>query len=239
MPSPGLKLRKFTRKICEVMSMTRGPFSASAGQLPDTLPVFPLTGAVLLPYGRLPLNIFEPRYINLVNDALANKRLFGMVQPQADGAVGPAGLYATGCAGRIAHFEETDDGRYLIALEGVCRFEIMEEMPTVRGYRLARVRWERYLHDLESPARETALDPQAFITDIKAALAEQGMTVESSSLEAMAAGTLVDLLAMQLPLSPVDKQAVLEALTLGDRADTLRALLHMQAAAAGPRETRH
>jgi len=246
--------------------MSRGSFSLVAGQLPETLPVFPLSGAVLLPFGRLPLNVFEPRYLNLVADALGQCRLLGMVQPRGPGSTAslfrsPSGahhekgslscktvsrqsepeqsLFTVGCAGRIVHFEETDDGRILMALEGVCRFEILEEATTTGGYLRARVRWTRFLHDLEAPARCDGVDPAAFLESTRSVLAAQGFGIDDSSFGGMDTGTLVDLFGMQLPLSPADKQAVLEATTVADRAGVMLALLRMRAPGVGARETRH
>lgn len=219
--------------------MSKGPFCPSAAALPDTLGLFPLSAAVLLPYGRLPLNIFEPRYLNLVNDALGNQRLIGMIQPrpQPDPVLG--NLYQVGCAGRISHFEETEDGRYLIALDGVSRFEWTKELDTTRGYRMVRVRWERFREDMHSPEAELPLNPQAFVEEIKSLLATQGMAVEAAGLETLAIGTLIDLLGMQLPLSPVDKQAVLESPTLASRAEILLALLKMRGSDQDAQATRH
>ncbi|HAZ61282.1 MAG TPA: peptidase S16 [Gammaproteobacteria bacterium] len=217
--------------------MSRGPFSIPAERLPETLPIFPLSGAVLLPFGRLPLNVFEPRYLNLVDDALGNCRLFGMVQPQADAA--EHGLFRVGCAGRIVHLEESDDGRYLLALEGVCRFEIKEESLAPGGYRRARVDWSRFIQDLEAPSAITGLDAAAFLESTRTALAAQGFAIDDSTLGRMDAGTLVDLFGMQLPLSPADKQAVLEAATVAERADVMLALLRMRVPGVGARETRH
>lgn len=217
--------------------MPRGPFSVPATHLPDTLPIFPLSGAVLLPFGRLPLNVFEPRYLNLVADALGQHRLLGMVQPQ--GTTSGASLFNVGCAGRIVHFEETEDGRFLLALEGVCRFEILDESTTSGGYRRARVRWGRYLHDLEASTGDAGVDAAAFLESTRAVLAVQGFGIDDSALGRMDAGTLVDVFGMQLPLPPADKQAVLEATTVADRAGMMLTLLRMRTPGLSARETRH
>src|SRR6185312_13944937 len=124
-------------------------FSPSA--LPDVLPIFPLSGALLLPRGRLPLNIFEPRYIAMVETALGNGRLIGMVQPSAPETQEPLPpIYHIGCAGRIVSFSETDDGRFLISLAGVCRFKIAEELPMQYGFRRVRPDWEDFLTDINT-----------------------------------------------------------------------------------------
>jgi Lon protease-like protein len=134
------------------------PFDPGFDDLPPALPIFPLTGVLLLPRGRLPLNIFEPRYLNMVTDALASNRMFGMVQPStanAEAADGEPALYQTGCAGRITHFEETDDGRFILSLKGVSRFAIVEEFATTRGYRKCTIDWEPFRGDL-APAMALA-----------------------------------------------------------------------------------
>src|SRR5713226_2255989 len=129
------------------MSDQPGPRDEIA--LPDILPIFPLTGVLLLPRGRLPLNIFEPRYLAMVSDALTYPRLVGMVQPrEGHGDSGDPPVYATGCAGRITGFGELDEGRYQITLTGVARFAIVEELPLSKGYRPVRVDWSRFKGDL-------------------------------------------------------------------------------------------
>ena len=136
--------------------MSASVFDPSFDQLPQALPVFPLPGVLLLPRGRLPLNIFEPRYLAMTRDALAGDRLIGMVQPKpgADGHrrgdIGAAAIYPVGCAGRLTAFAETDDGRYLITLTGLCRFQVKEELPERHGYRCVQVDWSGYEGDLEA-----------------------------------------------------------------------------------------
>src|SRR5260370_40404840 len=123
-------------------------FDPRDAELPATLPIFPLTGVLLLPRGRMPLNIFEPRYLAMVSDAMAYPRLIGMVQPrEGQGDAGDPPVYQTGCAGRITGFGELDDGRYEITLTGVARFSIEEELPLVKGYRPVRVDWSRFRRD--------------------------------------------------------------------------------------------
>src|SRR5581483_11566441 len=125
--------------------MSGTSFQASPTDLPATLPIFPLTGVLLLPQGRLPLNIFEPRYLAMTRDALAGARMIGMVQPlEGRGDAGAPPVYPIGCAGRIIAFSETDDGRYLITLSGIARFAIAEELPRDRLYRRVRADWQRF-----------------------------------------------------------------------------------------------
>jgi uncharacterized protein len=138
--------------------MTESPFDPKFDELPQTLPIFPLSGVLLLPRGRLPLNIFEPRYLAMTRDALAGDRLIGMVQPKPGpdghkaGDSGAAEIYPVGCAGRLTAFAETDDGRYLITLTGFCRFQVQEELPLKQGYRSVRVDWSGYAADREMAA---------------------------------------------------------------------------------------
>ena len=133
--------------------MSHSHFSIPFERLPRALPIFPLPGTIVLPRADLPLNVFEPRYLNLVADALAGSRLVGMIQPDPDGG-GERHLCRTGCAGRITQYRETADGRIEMILSGVCRFELGEELPTVRGYRLVVPDWDRFASDY----RECDLD---------------------------------------------------------------------------------
>ena len=124
--------------------MARNPFTLPFERLPASIPVFPFTGAVVMPGVQLPLNIFEARYLNMVEDALAQHRIFAMVQSDPGSGRDGEAVFQTGCAGRISSFSETDDGRFLIILLGVCRFDIREELPTVRGYRRVIADWQRF-----------------------------------------------------------------------------------------------
>src|SRR5436305_10701217 len=135
--------------------------------LPLILPIFPLTGVLLLPRGRLPLNIFEPRYLAMTRDALAGERLIGMVQPSDPSASGSnPPVYPTGCAGRITSFSETEDGRFLITLTGTCRFRIREELPLLEGYRRIVPEWDEFIRDLES-APEPGFDRERLLRGLK------------------------------------------------------------------------
>ncbi|NJN46224.1 MAG: hypothetical protein HC808_06820 [Candidatus Competibacteraceae bacterium] len=141
--------------------MSKQVFAPEFDQLPTTLPIFPLTGAIVLPFVQLPLNIFEKRYLTMIFDALSERRMIGMIQPKStDGD----DIYPIGCAGRISSFQETDDGRLLISLTGLCRFEVQEEIPTIRGYRRIIPNWHQYAEDLlrrrgESQHNRTNRDP--------------------------------------------------------------------------------
>ena len=142
--------------------MTRNVFDPGFDGLPQVLPIFPLPGVLLLPGGRLPLNIFEPRYVAMVRDALSGERLIGMIQPnEAAEDVGAAPTYSTGCTGRITAFSETDDGRYLITLTGLIRFDVARELPALSGYRRVMPDYSRFRGDLsDDPAQ---IDREAFL----------------------------------------------------------------------------
>jgi Lon protease-like protein len=212
----------------------RGGRAMTLADLPKTIPVFPLPGVLLLPRGRLPLNIFEPRYLAMTEDALgAGDRLIGMIQPTEPEQPGrPPALYSIGCAGRISSFSETEDGRYLITLTGACRFTVAEEVATMRGYR--RVvpdfsRWERDLAAEESGS----IARERLLAALKGYFARNGMTADWSTIESSPDERLVTTLAMFCPFEPQEKQVLLECETLTDRAATLIALLEMGSRGGG------
>ncbi len=210
------------------------PFDPAFDALPVTLPIFPLTGVLLLPRGRLPLNIFEPRYVNMIVDALAAGRMFGMVQPSEANAEGRAEsplVYTTGCAGRITHFEETDDGRFLLSLKGIARFNIVEEIPTTRGYRKCLVAWEPFKADL-SPPEEGAIDRTRLIGAVRNYFTARKIEANWDAIEKADDEYLVTSIAMLCPFDPPEKQALLEAANLADRSSLLTAIAEM--AAMGP-----
>ncbi len=212
--------------------MTPNPQYSGADALPQTLPIFPLAGVLLLPRGQLPLNVFEPRYLAMTRNALLGDHLIGMVQPidplDEDG-LAPA-VYATGCVGRITAFHETDDERYLITLTGVCRFVIVEELPlTKTGYRRVRAAYDIYVDDLDEPTGEPAHRAR-LLRALKACLPRDGGgNVDWASVERMPGDTLITSLAMMLPFAPSEKQALLEAPAPAERARVLTALMEMMA----------
>ena len=208
--------------------MTRNPFDPTFEQLPPSIPVFPLTGALLLPRGKLPLNIFEPRYLAMVQDALAGDRIIGMIQP-SDAAVpkgAPPGLLPTGCAGRITSFAETDDGRLLITLTGLCRFSWREELPLTRGYRRVVPDWSRFELDLTEDLADV-LDRDRLDSVLRAYFRKQGISANWEAIADTPDERLVATLGMVCPFDPNEKQALLEAADLPSRADLLLALLEM------------
>jgi uncharacterized protein len=211
--------------------MSRAPFEPSFAQLPPTLPIFPLTGVLLLPGGRLPLNIFEPRYLAMTRDALAAARLIGMVQPRdGQGDAGEPPVYRSGCAGRMTSWSETDDGRYLITLAGVARFDIAEELPHERLYRCVVPDWTPYRDDLGDDGRSlSAAVRSRLLAAIKPFFDRHGITADWKAIEASPDERLVTTLAMACPFAPGEKQALLEAKDGTARAQLLAALMEMAA----------
>ncbi len=201
-------------------------FDPDFDALPGVLPIFPLAGVLLLPRGRLPLNIFEPRYLAMTRDALAGPRLIGMIQPTEEERPGAAPrVYPVGCAGRMVSFSETEDGRYLITLKGLIRFAVAAELEAERGYRRVVPDFAPFRADLE-PDRG-AVDRPRLMAALKAYLAIQGFSVDWTAVEGTEDERLVTSLAMICPFDPGEKQALLEAPDLGARARALISLLEM------------
>jgi hypothetical protein len=200
--------------------------------LPDAIPIFPLTGVLLLPRGRLPLNIFEPRYLAMTQDALGGERLIGMVQPsdpqndnRGGGQMNPP-VYPIGCAGRITAFSETDDGRYLITLTGVSRFRIREELPLLGGYRRVTADWEPFARDRE-PSPEPGFDRDRFARALKGYFVQRQISADWEAIEKAPGEHLLTSIAMLCPFEASEKQALLEAADLEERARLLVALIEM------------
>jgi Lon protease-like protein len=212
------------------------PFDVRQADLPEEIAVFPLPGALLLPRGRLPLNIFEPRYLAMTLDALGQGRLFGMVQPdaRAKAAMAGSGLYRIGCLGRLSSFSETDDGRLLITLIGVTRFKIVEELPLATGgYRRVRADYSDFVTDLLA-AEPPPLDRTALLGALRPYFQARGIEANWDAVEQTPDALLVTMLAMVCPFDPPEKQALLEAAEGPQRAEMLVALLRMGAAANVP-----
>lgn len=216
--------------------------------LPASLPVFPLSGVLLLPRTRLPLNIFEPRYLNMVHDALAGDGLIGMTQPCTPTAPGtsptdPAAIYPTGCAGAVTASSDTPDGRILITITGVARFGVRSELPTIRGYRRITADWQPFAADLGDPAAPT-LDRARLFKGLEAFFAhnfaQNRVTLDWDALASTSDETLINSLAMICPFAPNEKQALLEAPDLDARGRIVIALLEMAALRPAPEDgTRH
>jgi hypothetical protein len=211
----------------------RTPFTEPFDQLPPTLPVFPLANAVVLPGGYLPLNIFEPRYLNMVQDAMASHRLVGMIQPRDDSAT--PDLYQVGCAGRIIRYAETADGRLEIGLSGICRFTVTEELDTTRGYRLVRPDWSNYSVDYTKQDEPAQTDRQHFTTLLKAYLERNALQADWASLDQVPAEELINNLVSVLPLNEADRQLLLETDTLDNRLRAFSAILEGGLEAPGVR----
>ncbi len=192
---------------------------ASIDQLPASLRIFPLPGALLLPRGDLPLNIFEPRYMAMVDSAIASDRLIGMVQPLQ--GLGASSLHQVGCAGRLTHFSETGDGRYLITLTGVCRFKITSERTDNSPFRCCNVVYDAFTHDLQPGAGEDAVDRIRMTAMLRKFAESSKLEVDWASIDAAPTETLVNALAMMCPFGPQEKQSLLEAVDLKTRAETL------------------
>ena len=215
--------------------MARGPFDLSYEQLPSAIPVFPLAGVLLLPSGKLPLNIFERRYLAMTRDALRSPdRLIGMIQPtglaEADAgkaANGPA-LFPVGCAGRIVSFAESEDGRYLITLDGVVRFRIREELGLTDGYRRVVPDFESFRGDMED-AEESAgeLARARILKALMRYFRAKNVTANWDAIKKMDDSALINSIAMSCPFDPTDKQALLESNGLAARGQVLAALLEM------------
>ena len=195
--------------------------------LPTTLPIFPLPGVLLLPHGRLPLRIFEPRYLAMTRDALAGERLIGMVQP-SDPVVSDANppVYPIGCAGRITSFTETDDGLFLITLTGISRFRIREELPLLEGYRRVVPEWADFARDLEAD-ENAGFDRDRLIRGLKGFFQHHQISADWDAIASTPVDRLVTSIAMMCPFEPSEKQALLEASDLDDRARLLTAIVEM------------
>ncbi len=196
-------------------------------ELPERFPVFPLTGALMLPGGRLPLNIFEPRYLAMIEDALGSGRMFAIIQPDDSrpaGETGPA-MFRVGCLGRLSSFSETDDGRYLITLSGLIRFEVVEELEMRRGYRRVRGDFRRFEADLDPEAASRIIDRAPLLEALRGYFRHRGFDANWDAIQALDDAPLVTSLAMVCPFDPLEKQALLEASDLAERATTLRTLL--------------
>lgn len=208
------------------------------GGLPTRFPIFPLPGAILLPSGNLPLNIFEPRYLQMTRDAMRTDRVIGMVQPNGGGTDCPE-LFAVGCVGRITSFTETEDGRYLITLTGVCRYDVVEELRVSTPYRQVSASFERWQMDLEPPPPSDQLRPQ-LLDALHGYFEVHDISCDWGQIQAAPLGGLITSLAMICPFEPCEKQALLEAVDPEQRCQVLTALLQMGALgmrdpATGPR----
>jgi Lon protease-like protein len=206
----------------------RGP-----GELPEIIPVFPLPGALLLPRGQMPLNIFEPRYLAMVDDSLRDgHRLIGMIQPDVTHSRNEAvpALFRVGCVGRITQLAESGDGRYILELTGISRFKVIEELDGLTSYRQCRVDFFPYADDFVARKGEEAVDRKALLEVLTDFLKANNLKVDWEGIEAAPNEALVNALAMMSPYGPAEKQAMLEAPDLKTRAEILIAVTEMDLA---------
>ena len=204
----------------------------SLADLPKTIPVFPLAGALLLPRGRLPLNIFEPRYLAMVDTALRTTRAIGMIQPMNEDDRRPK-LYPVGCLGRLTSWSDTGDGRFFITLSGTIRFRVMEELKTTTPYRQVEPDYAAYEGDLNDGDDDNYVDRKRLGVCLKAYMEQKRIEADLSLIDRAPAETLINSLAMICPFAPAEKQALLEAGTLSDRAQLLTTLIEMAATGHG------
>ncbi|WP_208347389.1 LON peptidase substrate-binding domain-containing protein [Pseudaestuariivita rosea] len=194
--------------------------------LPDVIPVFPLPGALLLPRARLPLHIFEPRYLAMLDDTLkTSHRLLGMIQPYEVPGTDEKRLHSIGCAGRLTAFSETEDGRYMITLSGICRFRVTSEITGFTPYRRCEVSWKGFERDIGAPEHDTGFKREGFLDLLGKFFEAQQLSTDWSSLKEAEDELLINSLSMLCPFDAEDKQALLEAPSLATRRETLITLM--------------
>ncbi|MDU8943795.1 LON peptidase substrate-binding domain-containing protein [Ovoidimarina sediminis] len=196
------------------------------GDLPGVIPVFPLPGALLLPRARLPLHIFEPRYLAMLDDTLkTSDRLIGMIQPREVPGAEVKRLHSIGCAGRVTAFSETEDGRYMITLSGVSRFRVSKEVEGFTPYRRCEVQWDGFQRDRGGPEHDAGFDRAAFLDVLRRYFEDRNLSTDWESLREAEDELLINSLSMLCPFEPEDKQALLEAPSLATRRETLVTLI--------------
>ncbi len=212
------------------------PTYQTLADLPSALPVFPLTGVLLLPRAILPLHIFEPRYLEMFDDALRGDRLIGIVQPAGDGGMTGSpqgrsvGLRDVGCAGRIKSYQELDDGRLMVALGGIARFRPRAEIGLERQYRTFEVAFDDFAEDLQAGLGEDEIDRDALLEVMKRFLTHRGLQGDLEAMRRSGVEQLVNGLCLASPFMSEERQALIEAKTLGDRAKLLVTLAEMEIA---------
>ena len=216
--------------------MTRRRFE-TIGDLPDTIAIFPLPGALLFPGGLLPLNIFEPRYLNMIDDAMAGDRLIGMVQAIGGGPKHHPEIAAVGTLGEIVSHSETEDGRYLITLTGVSRYRILGEVSGFSPYRRCAVDWRGFERDLGRSEHDQGFERSDFLDLLGRFFASRGLSTDWDALQDADDELLINSLSMLLEFEPEDKQALLEAPSLVTRRETLVTLIEFALRGGTPEET--
>ena len=205
---------------------------SSVDDMPEIVPLFPLAGALLLPRGQMPLNIFEPRYLDMVDAALKADRIIGMIQPDSEQAdeTAPPSLSRIGCAGRITQFADTGDGRYLISLTGLSRFTLVEEVASRKKFRQGRIDVSAFADDFREGLGEREVDRPDLIRTLKAYVKAEDLDINWSEVNTAPTEALVNALAMMCPFGPREKQALLEAVDLQARAAILVAMTEVELA---------
>ncbi len=206
-----------------------------AEDCPPVVPVFPLAGALLLPRGQMPLNIFEPRYLAMVDDAIRTHRVIGMIQPEPETGrqSGEPGLLQVGCLGRITQFAETGDDRYVLTLTGISRFRIVEELTVSTAYRQARISYDDFLIDFTARAGEDEVDRNGLLKALRAFAKANELKIDWKGVNEAPNEALVNALSMMCPFGPREKQALLEASSLKNRAEVLVAITEIEIARGG------
>tara|TARA_S200000501_G_scaffold204065_1_gene191885 strand:- start:164 stop:808 length:645 start_codon:yes stop_codon:yes gene_type:complete len=195
-------------------------------KLPSTIPIFPLSNFIIFPNTTVPLNIFEPRYIQMINDSMKSHRMIGMIQPKKSGELKKPDLYEVGCIGKITSFNETEDGRYLIVINGVSRFNIDEEVETEKLYRLCKVNYQNYFKDLEDKVEKfTFSDLDKIFKDLKSLFKKKGFMVDWTDLKKQDYPNTLNTLSMASPFSLEEKQVLLETKDLNTRKLRLEEIL--------------
>ena len=196
-------------------------------KLPPTIPIFPLSNFIIFPNTTVPLNIFEPRYIQMIDDSMKSHRMIGMIQPKKSGELKKPDLYEVGCIGKITSFNETDDGRYLVIINGISRFNINKEIETNKLYRTCEVNYEKYNRDLDDNVEKFALkDLDKIFKDLKNLFEKKGFLVDWTSLKKENFSNTLNTLSMASPFSLEEKQVLLETKDLNTRKLMLEEILN-------------
>tara|TARA_B100000965_G_scaffold364213_1_gene347700 strand:- start:160 stop:804 length:645 start_codon:yes stop_codon:yes gene_type:complete len=200
-------------------------------ELPENIPVFPLSNFIIFPETTVPLNIFEPRYIQMIDDSMKSNRMIGMIQPKKTGELKSPELYEIGCMGKVTSFSETDDGRYLIVLNGISRFKVIEELKSDKLYRKCKVDFADFSNDLDSPNEEIKFsDLELIFKDMKNLFQKRGYMVNWKELQNQKLDQTINTLAMASPFSLEEKQALLETQNLNLRKEKLQEILKIYSA---------
>ena len=195
--------------------------------IPKKIPIFPLTGAVLFPDTQLPLNIFEPRYIQMIDDSMKSDRIIGMIQPKKSGDLKKPDLFKVGCMGKITSFNETEDGRYLIILNGICRYKIIDEVTNDKLYRECKINFDDYINDLNENKKEdvSISDLKVIFSNLKNLFEKEGYLIDWKDLEKQKLDQTINTLSMASPFSLEEKQILLTTKTLMERKKKLEEIL--------------